>query len=502
MWKLLKPGASLDDAMSILLLPACLLCPWSRALLQLCCSPVSTLQAASLILLGPRFRAILIAFGDLLRFDICRLECRNAQVRRFCRHSQTWRANFPDISARFLLQLHRTLMRANGHKEPEQRRRRRVQGRCRSAKAKAKAAKRQAVESKKAAAKGGKSGKPRRRLRRSARERVKGIGKGGNQSGGGWHRAAISKYLRGIKHMGRLGDERKNLLQLANAHARRLLEAQDEEFVRTKAAGRAATVSRKHGGVPFLKPATRKVQRVDEDRPGKKRLLADDAEKGVRFAAPWLSNSVAASNEQQHVENLRTISKWACEQPTDVVQPEHFQADPIPVVGDTASMSVKVRELLPPSKALVQSVLDASACEAGRKESLISHWVQAHALLEHRCARGVKLHRPQCDYNKALCRDARCCVCRHGKGSAPALLVNLFKTWFGKGGVGRVAYSEQAAVVAVSRTGMADDAARWFFIGCGHLGKKTFTVQELVRARLDLAATPLPLDPLCCSVAS
>ena len=273
--------------------------------------------------------------------------------------------------------------------------------------------------------------------------------------------------------------------------ARELHAAQDAEFVEVKARGKAATISGKHGGVSFFKP-----KHVDVARPPscKKRRL-NDGVSGVCFGAPWLSNSMAVvgGNEQEHAANLLAISKWASAQPRDSVQPEHIEAGPIPVGGGTADMSVKVRELLPPSKPLVQAVLDASDCERGRKDALIAHWAQAHCTLEHRSARAVIVPRKAGDVNKPVCCMSRSCMCQHGKASAPALLIKLLKSWFGKGCVGRATYSEQGAVVALTRAGVVDDSARWLFIGHGHLGKSWFTVQQLVRAPMHLfAGMPLP----------
>ena len=126
-----------------------------------------TLEAAAQTFLSPQFRAVLIALGELLRFDITMLECRNAQIRRCC-ISRTWKARFPEVSSRFLLQMYRTSVREGFPHEPEQKRRPRgnaqgIKSMKKAAKEQARSAKRKQAEAKRP--KGGKSGKPRRRFR-------------------------------------------------------------------------------------------------------------------------------------------------------------------------------------------------------------------------------------------------------------------------------------------------------------------------------------------------
>ena len=216
------------------------------------------------------------------------LECRNAQIRRCC-ISRTWKARFPEVSSRFLLQMYRTSVREGVPHEPEQKRRPR--GNAQGRKSMKKAAKKQALSAKRKQAeakrpKGGKSGKPRRRFR-TKQGRQRNIGTGQRQGGGGWHRAAVSKFLRGLKW--RDEEERKFHFRAANQYALDLAEAQDDEFAEVLAKGRAATVSRRNGGVSF---PWRREERQSE-RPPRKRSRRSNEGDGLEAAVtPSLSSTL------------------------------------------------------------------------------------------------------------------------------------------------------------------------------------------------------------------
>ena len=60
-------------------------------------------------LLGRHCSATLVALGLIVRYEITLTECRNAQLRRFCKAGETWAAYLAVLSAQFVLQLHRTL---------------------------------------------------------------------------------------------------------------------------------------------------------------------------------------------------------------------------------------------------------------------------------------------------------------------------------------------------------------------------------------------------------
>ena len=75
------------------------------------------------------------------------------------------------------------------------------------------------------------------------------------------------------------------------------------------------------------------------------------------------------------------------------------------------------------------------------------------------------------------------CVCCLGKDSLVMRLQAVLKSWFCKGGLGRASYSLQGAVFCLSRAGIPDDCARWFFVGCGDLRYSWFITQELVPCR-------------------
>ena len=68
---------------------------------------------------------------------------------------------------------------------------------------------------------------PRKYRRMRPLKRSKVVGKRGRQGGGGWHRAAVGDYLRGLP---RDSDARSVLFTAANAYAREVCEAQDGRF--------------------------------------------------------------------------------------------------------------------------------------------------------------------------------------------------------------------------------------------------------------------------------
>jgi len=100
MWSLVI-DCSIENASAILATPKCLLDSWSRAFLK----KFNTVDR----LLSDQARAILLAVGLVARFDICAIECRNAQIRRFCKSSETWLPEFQRVSATFVLRRFRLL---------------------------------------------------------------------------------------------------------------------------------------------------------------------------------------------------------------------------------------------------------------------------------------------------------------------------------------------------------------------------------------------------------
>ena len=71
-------------------------------------STVAMISLNVAILLSARVRAILVAYGMMLRWEISRIECRHASLRKRSKVSFTWGAAFQQCSASFLLQRSRT----------------------------------------------------------------------------------------------------------------------------------------------------------------------------------------------------------------------------------------------------------------------------------------------------------------------------------------------------------------------------------------------------------
>ena len=371
MWVLCSGRTS--EALSILMLPMCLLGSWARDLICHFVKPWLLMAECATILVGNRFRAVLVSLGEILRYDICALECRNAQIRRFSKHHQTWRAGFLEASARFLFMRHRvTRWRRDPHAaaaaaaaKPRRvrRRGRGLIGRSarRAARAKAKA-------------------RPKARVRKKPiRNSKTGVGKGGHQGGGGWHREAVGDYLRGLNRLD--PDDRVPLLEAANAYARDALLAQDHRFQRYCELGEAATLRRRYGGKPLARnmnegrqPKTQKRRRVDESHP--------DWSFSSPFVSPPGRGSVADPQMNSH---LHEVQAWAGEQPKLRMQQCDMPAQAVPVVGAGRQgfMDLKMVECKPPSQALIAATLDASAQGLGSQGKLVEHWAVMHETIRH-----------------------------------------------------------------------------------------------------------------------
>ena len=99
LWQLLD-NMSEEFAQSLLDLPLCMVDEFSRLFLR----KFNTVRA----LLGKRCRSCLIVMGILLRWEICRIECRHALARKWCL-AHGFGIDLKQLSARALLQRHAVL---------------------------------------------------------------------------------------------------------------------------------------------------------------------------------------------------------------------------------------------------------------------------------------------------------------------------------------------------------------------------------------------------------
>lgn len=484
-WSLLS--GLMACALGILMLPLCLLGSWARDLICNFVKPALSMTACAEILLGNRFRAVLVSLGAILRYDICALECRNAQIRRFAKHAQTWRNGFPEASARFLMMRHRvTRWRRHPPDAAAKPRRVRRRGRGligRSARAKARA---KAVAKPKA--------HPKQRVRKKPQKTVRrtGIGKGGRQGGGGWHRAAVGDYLRGLRRLD--PDDRAPLLEAANAYAREVWLAQDHRFRRYCELGEAETLRRRYGG----KPLARKMNEGGQPKIRKRSFHESHPE--WSFSGPFVTPGSGSVADPQMGLHLHEVQAWAEVQPKLRMQQSDLPAQAVPVVGPglgAQSMDLRMVECKPPSQALLAATLDASAQALGSQGKLVEHWGVMHETVSHVTAPAPppkKAKSKKSEVGNPKCLMSRRCVCCLGKDSLPLRLQAVLKSWFCKGGLGRRTYSQQGAVFCLSRAGIPDDCARWFFIGCGDLRYSWFITQELVPCSRSLALKELDAE--------
>ena len=150
---LLDPEHCNDVAAELLQLPVCCLDEFTRRRRRRFYTEV--------LLLSDKCQALLLMLGEACRLDICRIECRHAQLRRFSRSSSTWLPHLGDLSAHFVLVRQRML------------------GKLRSF------------------LKSGKSSKEKRKRREGRARRRKGRGRTQTRGGGGAWRAHISETIRG-----------------------------------------------------------------------------------------------------------------------------------------------------------------------------------------------------------------------------------------------------------------------------------------------------------------
>ena len=90
-----------DVARRILATPKCMLDEWSRRFLER--------YDSDLLLLSTNCRAVLIAFATLIRLDICRIECRHNQIRRYAGSMDAALPALKQVSAKFVLNRSRLL---------------------------------------------------------------------------------------------------------------------------------------------------------------------------------------------------------------------------------------------------------------------------------------------------------------------------------------------------------------------------------------------------------
>ena len=94
LWKITEHPTE-DVARELLGDPLCLRDEWSNAFLHKYATPETLLGEG---------RTVLMSLGLLFRWDICRIECRNAAIKRLmgCM-SGTWKASVANVSADFVL---------------------------------------------------------------------------------------------------------------------------------------------------------------------------------------------------------------------------------------------------------------------------------------------------------------------------------------------------------------------------------------------------------------
>ena len=473
LWLLIDHPQAAAFAQRLLDMPKCVLDEFTRKFLD----HFNTVK----LLLSSLCKAVLIAAGVCMRFEICEVECLNAQIRRIVLSNETVGAGLQDVSARFLLGRHRALHQRFGKpvknfvSKQEQRKARR-----RPCKRKAPGTKKQKC------------------------------------GGGGVQRAFWSERLRGAKFGS--ADVRKAFFSKVTAAFAALQQAGGDEYERRCALGKSATTTHRTGARAFgcrTKRAHNELQ-VDAKRPrvgdepevAERRVAAGLAELAL-VARRRLEDMHAACDEEEqgkHGEDREKVSGnsrnmllatkdvlFAGEAPGFVQAVRHAPRDLVdPAVPDEV-IDVEVFPCTPPAAEIGRRVLCKSAAGGSQdrepvRHKLASAWEALHK--EVKSAAKKTIFSLPASGKHSLSKVSVCfrvgkCICKAGmqaRFDMRASLASVLRRFFKKGTEARKVYDGNCAVLKVfSFRGRRErHHCRWWFIGFGNLNENTFCVQELV----------------------
>ena len=492
------------DAMRVLMTPECLFDTWSLAFLRHFTSPVAMISLNVAILLSARVRAILVAYGMMLRWEISRIECRHASLRKRSKVSFTWGAAFQQCSASFLLQRSRTEYAWLRRFFPELAKQMPEPGRGRG-------------RGRGHAAKRGDRGRGRGRRGASGRGRGRGgrgrgrggrrvgagrpplkagkaRGKGSNQAGGGWYRAAVNQCLSGTLHVSR--EAYYASLSEAGKRAREHQRLQTDEYMEFRRVGSAVVSARQASGAgakPFgVKPSKRpRVAKIADP------VLVPEHEYMSGLGASFALVATGAADRDSSSSDVKTtaaahaVLDWQ----------EKRSGNDMPGFGGSVpgteelpgQCEVVTAACMAPGRDILQAVFDAMDDKKSQSAKLQEMWGDWHRQIEHiRAPADPGRKSTESASYVSPCGRAGRCVCqflvRARKHYVPWRLSSALKTLFHKGAPGRSVYDRQAAVVRiVDSADGAVDAGRFFYVGSGNLTTGWFVLQELQQAGGDVA---------------
>ena len=432
-------------------MPECLLDEFSRLFLQ----DFNTGE----LLQSARCKALLIAMGIFVRFEITRIECRHAHLLRFVVCNATWKICVTELSARYLLlrsKLVQSILRPRTSKVA----------------------------------------KPRTANTRPGGTNVKRKGKqqGKPTGGGGAQRAFVSEYLTGKKYKTR--EQRSAVLREAEAERKRVFSGDAFRAASYLRRGAAGTASYRAGGFAF---GPRKKRKLAETIPRASPQVRDLVHLGAS-----LSNARATLRDlgglpsdvlrekvrrcEDHLNNVSSASQsrifeggsshlW----PPDLGLGVHD----VRQAPDLEDMTFTVNPILPPvleiGKRMLEQLNKNAACNI--QKALLEEWDNAHCLKKHSEVSVIPSLGPgkQPLSKVTLGRRVGYCMCS-GAMKSRALFREALVRQLGKALVKwsavRKVYEGGSAVLRLYSPTLNSQPTFWF-LGMGNLNDLDFTVQRL-----------------------
>ena len=430
------------NALRILGYPLCRLDEWSRRFLL----RWNTVE----LLLSDDCIAILMALGHLLRWEICGLECRNAQIRRFARSGDTWIAEFMQVAARWYLQR----LRTTAFSVPES---------------------------------AGQNASCQKVKKKVVRKRKRGRGKGEWRTGGGGRqRACISKFLKGTTYTS--PEERRANFARATCLAREEREAGGAAHETSIRLGTAGTASHAQGVRRPFGPHHRDSRLVGMRRKREAAALGQ--------LAPPLETAIVAQpdrdtdREKEDRAQEQEVRDWsAAAVAPGVPDQERPHGHPVPCGRGPVQLEVFIDE--PPADVIMKR---SGALIRGRQKdfmcTLDDFWEEYHRMKLHKNAKAMpeqpEVCRPLASHlHDGACYRAEACVCGEAPVSSDGrmreALCKALRPLFRKGGVGAAMYAQNRIVLRISSVGDGADGdlTLWYHIGFGNLRDVEFRILPL-----------------------
>ena len=447
-----------EVAKRILDVPLCLLDEFSRRFLNRFQTPAR--------LLSRQARGVIASLASIVRLDIIRLECKNAQIKRLMRaRASTHAAEFGSVSADFILQqqciLEQRLQQQQGGDQDKN------------------------------------TAMP---IEKARKVRKKGKFKGRATGGGGTQRRVVSEFLQEARMPMQTKEQRRLAFQAANQHYRDVRDSGGLQWVGFRKEGRAGTVSHRRTGHAFggrrkqhqVLHAYGRKRKQHQHQPQLDRAAVEEAivlHGHSEFAEAVAARQKRAQQEAEEAENHRSaIAAWSSDATPRLSQTPVIAGLPPSAIGAHAlpckqeALNISGVWWTPPGAELAARALAAEQTKL--RGVLEAAWALRHQPLMHANLRPVR-RRPGNPSKPTVCFDAGFCRCdglgfcdtgipeAFGKCMAPALK---------KGTSARKIYNCGQLVVKVVHVPQGDrpgPADAYLHMGFGNLRDKLYTFMLL-----------------------